>query len=102
MDPETQRLWNEWADRRVQALLRNERARLEQRLGELEVKILETVAEAFKVNVATSTKFVEEAVEHGIRQSAEHAKKLLTEFHGTVRNVLEGRGVVSGPRETIN
>ena len=102
MDEETSRAWNKWFDQRLHAALEIEREIFERRLAEVEVKIIDLVTEAFKVNVTTSTQFVADAVEHGIRRSAAHAEKLLTEFHAAVQSVLDGRerrDAVSGPRE---
>jgi hypothetical protein len=102
MDEATSAAWNRWFDQRLSAALDAERAHFERRLNETEVEILKAVADAFKVNVNATSKYIEDAVEKGIRQSLEHAKKLLTDFHGTVRNVLEGREPDTGTRETLN
>ena len=102
MDEATSNAWNKWFDQRLNTALEAERAHFERRLNETEVEILTVVTDAFKTNVNTTSQYIEDAVEKGIRQSLEHTKKLLTEFHGTVRDVLAGREPVPGPRETLN
>jgi hypothetical protein len=104
MDPETQRLWNEWADRRIAAALEAERAHFEQRLRELEVKILDLVSEAFTASTAATTEFIQRVVEEGITKSVKTAERLLTEFHSQVQHTLERRLDEPGSREskTIN
>jgi hypothetical protein len=104
MDPETQRLWNAWADRRIQAALEAERERFEARLQALQVEIYKTVAEAFETSTNATTKFVTEAIERGIIKSAAQGEKLLVKFHEQVQATLKRREHEFGPREreTIN
>ena len=105
MDEETSRAWNKWFDQRLGAALEAERERFEQRLNKVQVETLTLVSEAFRTNGDAVTKYISDAIAEGITKSAAHAEKLLTEFHATVRNVLEQQHEpISGPREakTLN
>jgi hypothetical protein len=100
MDPETQRLWNAWCDRRVEVLLAAERERFEARLQALQIEILNTVSEAFVTNSDAVAKFVERA----ITENAAQGKKLLVEFNDQVQATLSRRLDEPAPRadKTIN
>jgi hypothetical protein len=103
MDPETAKLWDAWCDRRIRVAIEAEREHFEQRLHNIQVEIYDIVREAFETNSAATTKFVERVVEEGITRSAQQAKRLLSEFHSEVRDILEHREGAPPPADpTIN
>jgi hypothetical protein len=104
MDETVARLWNEWADRRIEAALAAERERTEQRVLEMQLEVYEAMKTAFETSSRSTEDFVSDAIKTGIEKSVTIAKKMLAEFRTDLEEMFDRRGMRIGAerRETLN